>query len=478
MDWLLQASIGDLQEAYRGGRITVAAVTRFYLDRIAAFPALNAVRAVSPLALETAEALDRHLAAGSDLPALFGVPLLVKDNIFLADGTPCAAGAAALAGLIPSYDTTLVVRLKRAGAVILGKANMTEFADYVSETMPSEFSGLGGVVRHPRGLGYGRGGGSSVGPAAAVAAGLAQAAIGSETQNSIQAPAASSGVVGLKPTVGLVSRHGMIPLVPSQDTAGVLARSVGDAAVILDAMRGADPNDTATLPSAFVLPPRTGRPRLGLPRNGFFGRPGQEAIEAALASLLRQAAEQHYAEIVDPAEIGTAAEVADLRSSVFRTEFKAALNALLARHASPGVPASLADIITWNRAHPEAIPYGQGLLEAAEATSGDLADPAYVVDRKRDLLLCRHAGLDATLAAHDLDALVVPMANAAKLTGKAGHPVVTLPLHYDDAAAPAAFSLIGHRFGEARLLTIAAALARLGPSWSVATHFSRGASSP
>ncbi len=178
---------------------------------------------------------------------MHGIPVLLKDNILTGDGMPASAGAAALADFVPKHAATLVKRLRQAGAIVLGKTNMTEFADYVSDVMPSGFSGAGGVVRNPHGIEYGRGQGSSVGSAAAVAAGFAPVAIGSETQNSIQTPACYSSVVGFKPGVGAVSRAGVIPLVPSQDSPGPLTRSVADAALVFAALAGADMHDTSTL---------------------------------------------------------------------------------------------------------------------------------------------------------------------------------------------------------------------------------------
>ena len=190
-------------------------------------PALNAIRTIAPDAIEVARQLDDEIASGRIRGPLHGIPVVLKDNILTGDGMTAAAGAAALSGFKPGSDATLARRLRRAGALILGKTNLTEFADYVSEVMPSGFSGAGGMVKNPHGLAdYGRGLGSSVGSAAAVAAALAPIAIGSETQNSIQTPACVSSVFGFKPSVGMVSRAGMIPLVPSQDSPGS-ARALG-----------------------------------------------------------------------------------------------------------------------------------------------------------------------------------------------------------------------------------------------------------
>src|SRR5581483_2107650 len=234
---LLQGSIAAIARELRARKFSIREMVAWYLARIEkldhAEPALNAVRTINPRALEDAARADEALARGDDRGPLHGIPVLLKDNILTGDGMRASAGAAALADFVPRHDATLVTRLRQAGAIVLGKTNMTEFADYVSDVMPSGFSGAGGVVRNPHGIEYGRGQGSSVGSAAAVAAGFAPVAIGSETQNSIQTPACYSSVVGFKPGVALVSRNGVVPLVPNQDSPGPLVRSAEDAALVL-----------------------------------------------------------------------------------------------------------------------------------------------------------------------------------------------------------------------------------------------------
>ena len=219
-------------------RVSAREVAGWYLARIEALnhagPALNAVREIAPDALDVARRADANCAAGRRRGPLHGIPVLVKDNILTGDGMTATAGAAALKGFKPRRDATLVARLRAAGAVVLGKTNLTEFADYVSDVMPSGFSGAGGMVKNPHDASpYGRGLGSSVGSAAAVAARLAPIAIGSETQNSIQTPSCVSSVYGFKPSVGMVSRAGVVPLVPSQDSPGPIAASIEDVALLL-----------------------------------------------------------------------------------------------------------------------------------------------------------------------------------------------------------------------------------------------------
>jgi len=459
--------IAELGQAMAGGRLNAAELTQHFLDRIRALnhagPALNAVREVNPRALDIARSLDDERRAGQVRGPLHGIPVLLKDNIATGDGMACTAGSLALADLRPRQDAELVRRLRAAGAVMLGKCNMTEFADYLADVMPSEFSSAGGVVRHPHGKRYDRGGGSSVGPACAVAAGLCVAAIGSETQNSIQTPASQSGVVGMKPTVGLVSRSGVVPLAISQDTAGPLARSVADAALLLSALAGVDLGDSFTLSAApyidadyarFLDPHALHGARIGVPRQVYFGRPGQEATEAVIEdaiATLRTAG----AIIVDPADVPTAHEVAGLRSSVFAREFKAGLNAFLAGQGDKAPVKTLADVIAFNAAHPEqCLKYGQLLAENANR-SGGLDDPAYHADRLRDISLTRALGIDAVCQQYRLDALVTPGGSAAKLTGKSGYPAVTVPAGFMDDASPVGLSFIGPAFSEPRLIALA-----------------------
>lgn len=426
--------------AIAAGDITSYEATRWYLQRIEQYnggeSGLNCVRSVSPLALEQALQADAELAAGHRRGPLHGVPYLVKDNVFTVDGSPASAGARALSGFVPPYEASLVERLREAGAVLLGKTNLTEFADFVADTMPSEFSGAGGVVRHPLGLRYGRGLGSSVGSAAAVAARFCAFAIGTETQNSIQAPAVHSSIVGFKPSVGRVSRHGIVPLVPSQDSPGPLTLTVDDALLVFEALAGADPRDAATLACQEAAPSIATSIeglRIGIPRRFLADAVMTEARAPAFARVLEALAEAG-AVIVDPCDLPSAEQLGEVRSSVFRTEFKDSLDALLGA-LKPGGMASMDDIIRWNRAHPEAIPYGQSLLEAANASAG-MASRQYIDDRRRDIVLSLDAGIAAALKAGAADVLLAPMAAAAKCTGKAGAPVAAIPAGRDGEGAP------------------------------------------
>jgi amidase len=466
-DILASGSIAAIGEALDKRRVSAREVAGWYLARIAALnqagPALNAVREVAPDALDVARRLDEELAAGRRRGPLHGIPVLVKDNVLTGDGMAATAGAAALQGFVPRREATLIARLRAAGAIVLGKTNLTEFADYVSDVMPSGFSGAGGMVKNPQDVSpYGRGLGSSVGSAAAVAARLAPIAIGSETQNSIQTPACVSSVYGFKPSVGMVSRAGVVPLVPSQDSPGPLAVSVEDLVLLLAVIGGADSGDTATLdmPHDLARPlasPPASSIRIGVPRLAMADRPEFAAVMASFEAVLSRLSKEGVA-VVDPCDLPSAEQLRDVRSSVFRTEFKAALNGFLRDHPC-GID-SLASLIRWNAEHPQAIPHGQSLLLAAEATTG-LDDPNYRADRARDMVLSRSAGIDAALTASGADVLIAPMTAAAKCTGKAGAPVLAIPVGRDGSGAPFGVTLYTSRGRDRRLLDIGAAVAAI-----------------
>ncbi len=466
---LLNGSLGAIHRAIVAKKISVSEITKLYVARIEALdrsgPGLNAIRVIAPDALDVARQLDTEIASGQIRGPLHGIPVVLKDNILTGDGMTATAGAAALIGFKPASDATLVRRLRAAGALILGKTNLTEFADYVSDVMPSGFSGAGGMVKNPHSLsGYGCGLGSSVGSAAAVAAALAPIAIGSETQNSIQTPACVSSVFGFKPSVGMVSRAGVVPLVPSQDSPGPLARSVEDAALLLSVIAGADCRDSLSMAVALDRPSelRQRNPttvRLGVPRRCVADRSDLETVMPQFDAALREMSKNGVT-IVDPCDLPAAEQLQDVRSSVFRTEFKAALNAFLEQNNNPCGINSIDALIRWNEQHPDKIPYGQGLLIAAAETAG-LDDARYRADRKRDIALSRHAGIDAALAFSGVDALIAPMSAAAKCTGKAGGPVVAIPVGPDAKGAPFGVTLFASAGSDAALLEIGAAVAAI-----------------
>ena len=458
---LMQGSIAELRALYLEKKLSVSDAVNWYLNRINAIsqngPAINAVREVSLRAMDDAKRADEAIAKGEDLPALHGIPVLLKDNILTGDGMKAAAGSAALRDFQPAGDATLVKRLRSAGAIVLGKTNLTEFADFVSDVMPSGYSGNGGVVKNPHGIEYGRGQGSSVGSAAAVAASLCMFAIGTETQNSIQTPASYSSVVGYKPTVGLISRAGIVPLVPSQDSPGPLTRSVEDAILVAGILAGPDMRDTASLMSSRGVPDSLGCQglkdiKVGVMRRQMADREEFLSVMPFFENVLKKLSTAG-ASIIDPCDLPSAEQLQEVRSSVFRTEFKAALNTFLQENDSPCGIDSMESLIAWNEAHPEFIPYGQSLLLASNASKG-IDDAQYQSDRARDISLSVTTGIDAAMNLQDIDVLIAPMGAAAKLTGKAGAPVIAIPCGMGPDLTPFGVTIIAKVDDDARLLAI------------------------
>ena len=458
---LMQGSITELRALYLEKKLSVTDAVTWYLNRINAIsqngPAINAVREVSLRAMDDAKRADEAIAKGEDLQALHGIPVLLKDNILTGDGMKAAAGSAALRDFQPAGDATLVKRLRSAGAIVLGKTNLTEFADFVSDVMPSGYSGNGGVVKNPHGIEYGRGQGSSVGSAAAVAASLCMFAIGTETQNSIQTPASYSSVVGYKPTVGLISRAGIVPLVPSQDSPGPLTRSVEDAILVAGILASPDMRDTASLMSSRGVPDSLGCQglkdiKVGVMRRQMADREEFLSVMPFFENVLKKLSTAG-ASIIDPCDLPSAEQLQEVRSSVFKTEFKAALNTFLQENDSPCGIDSMESLIAWNEAHPEFIPYGQSLLLASNASKG-IDDAQYQSDRARDISLSVTTGIDAAMNMFDVDVLIVPMGAAAKLTGKAGAPVIAIPCGMGPDLTPFGVTIIAKVDDDARLLAI------------------------
>lgn len=482
------ATIVGLQRALASGALTARALTAFCLDRIERLnPVLRAVISVSSDALAQAQARDEARAGGRAPGPLEGIPVLVKDNI-AARGLPATAGSPALANA-GEGDAHLVTRLREAGAVILGKANLSEWANFRSSHPTSGWSTLGGQAANPHALDRNPSGSSS-GSAAAVAAGLAPVAVGTETDGSIVCPASACGIVGLKPTLGLVSRDGIVPISAAQDTAGPMARSVADAAALLSALAGADPADPATGAAAhqprdytsFLDPGALAGARLGVWRDGIraAGAATTAVLEAALAALAGLGAH-----LVDPVELPGADRISGPEFAALTHEFKHDLNAYLA--ALPGDhPATLAELITFNRHHGGSVlaHFGQELFEQAEATSGDLSDAGYLANRAEAGRLAREA-LDGPLAAHRLDAIVTLTANPAWLTdyhlgdhdvfhtsgpaAVAGYPAISVPAG-GAFGLPVGVSFIGPAWSEPRLIALAyafeqAAGGRLTPTF-------------
>jgi amidase len=450
---------------------TAESQTRAALDRIAELnPRVNAVLAVDPTAIEQARALDRIRRARGPL---FGMPILIKDNIETLGPLPTTAGSLALRDNVTNRDAPLVARLRAAGAVILGKTNLSEWANIRSDDSISGWSPLGGQTRNPHALNRNPCGSSS-GSGAAVAAGMVPAAIGTETDGSITCPAAINGIVGFKPTVGLVSRSHVVPISHSQDTPGPMTRNVRDAALVMNAIAGTDRADAATAEAdargvdytAGLSPDALRGVRIGVMRFATgFGTNGP--FEAALATLRAQGAV-----LVDIAAFGGRAEIGRNEIHVLLSELKVNLNAYLATTPAAVRTRTLADVIAFNRAHSddELALFGQELFERAEATTG--YDEAYRRARQTSLRLAGTEGIDKMLRDHHVVALVGPTmppawpidavngdqisggGAAGSLAAVAGYPHLTVPM------------------GQVRGLPVG--LSFLGPAWSDALVLSLG----
>jgi amidase len=455
----------ELQSAMQDGRLTSARLTDRLLQRVEAYdrsgPRLNAVLEVNPQACEIAAALDRERASGGTRGPLHGIPVFLKDNIATADRLHTSAGSLALRDCIAPRDAFLVTRLREAGAVILGKANMTEWANFMTTGMPAGYSSRGGQVKNPYGESLSPGGSSS-GSAVAVAAGLCTVAVGTETSGSILSPASWNSVVGIKPTLGLISRSGIVPIAASQDTAGPFARTVVDAAILLGAMTGVDTVDRATPASRrharrdyteFLSATGLEGARLGVPRAVFFER--LAAAEAPVIEAALQALGGLGASLVDPADIATAREVTDFRSDVMLYEFKRDLNRYLGGLGEASPIRSLRDLIRFNETRPrEMLRFGQVLLLAAQATTG-LGTATYRLSRAEDIRISRTEGVDQVMARERLDALVFPGWTGAAIGAKAGYPSVIVPAGYTAEGAPVGLTLLGRAWSEPTLLRLA-----------------------
>ncbi len=484
-----ESGIADLQGKLGTGRLTSRTLVLAYLSRIetndARGPRLQSVIETNPEAVAIAAEMDRERRLNRPRSALHGIPVLVKDNLASADRMHTTAGSLALArefgGVIPPRDSFVVARLRAAGAIVLGKANMSEWANIRSTRSTSGWSARGGLVRNPYALDR-NASGSSSGTAAAVAASFATVGIGTETDGSIVSPAAANGLVGLKPTVGLVSRDGIIPISHSQDTAGPMARSVADAAMLLTVIAGPDPRDAATERAPTAIDYATyldadglRGARIGVLRDSLTGHPATDAVfEQALKLLAARGAV-----LVDPVTMPSAAEIGRHEIEVLLTEFKAGLASYLQEFAPGAAVQTLADVIAFNQRHAarEMPHFGQELFLRAEETRG-LADRAYLDARAASRRLAREEGLDAALATHRLDALVAPTRGPAWLTdlihgdrhgrgyssasAVAGYPHLTLPMG-EVAGLPVNLSFAGAAWSEPTLIRLAYAFEQAAP---------------
>lgn len=451
---LHEQSALELQKQLESGPLTSVDLTRHFLQRIEDLnPELHAVICTHPEALSEAKRLDDERKAGHVRGPLHGLPILIKDNIDVV-GVPCTAGSIALKDHFPKEEAFLVHKLREAGCVILGKTNLTEFANFMTLDMPNGYSSLGGQTVNFRMKGQDTGGSSS-GSGVAVAAGLAVFAIGSETSGSIIHPANHSAVVGLKPTVGSISRAGIIPISFSQDTAGPMTRTVQDAALLFQAMLGQDPSDpqSQAFPDPEVPEVKAGM-RLGVFRESFKLLTEEETplLEAALQKFQDQGMELVDVEYPHPALSHK------WRWEVLTYEFKEGLNAYLA--GVQNGPSNLSELIAFYDENPEqGLKYGQMLLLAANGTSGTLGNPAYNRARELDLQYSRDLGVDHLLQEHQLDALVYPKWYGYDVPAKAGYPGLTVPVGFHADGTGVNLTLTGPAWSEPLLLALGMVLA-------------------
>ncbi len=478
-----EATVADLQVALASGKFSARSLTEKYLARIEEIdrngPGVNSVIEINPEVLAIAEAVDRERKGKGARGPLHGIPVLIKDNIDTADRMQTTAGSLALMGSRPTRDAFVVQKLREAGAVILGKTNLSEWANIRSSHATSGWSGRGGLTKNPYALDRNPCGSSS-GSGAALTANLCAIAVGTETDGSVVCPASANGIVGIKPTLGLVSRAGIIPIAHSQDTAGAMARTVRDAAILLATLGGVDPRDSATADSSgkapgdytkFLDPEGLRGARLGVARK-YFGF--SDAVDALMEDLIGEMKRQG-AVIVDPADLESFGKFDDTENTVLLYELKADLNTYLA--SRPGAPASLKELIEFNqRNKSKEMPYfGQDLFIKAEA-KGPLSSKEYMDALEANHRLTRKEGIDGVMDKFQLDAILAPtggpawitdLANGDHSTGGssnaaavAGYPDITVPAGFV-FGLPVGISFFGRAWSEPTLFKIAYAFEQM-----------------
>ena len=458
------ATVAELRHLLDDGELTSEHLVSAYLERINALdaqaPALNAVRMINPQALAEARAADARLASpgSTERPGLLlGVPVLLKDNIDV-KGLPTTAGSVALRNSHPGVDAPLTAQLRKAGAVILGKGNLTEFANFLTTGMPAGYSSLGGQVINAYDASQ-TPSGSSSGPGVAASAGLAPLTIGTETSGSILSPSAANSDVGIKPTVGLVSRTGIVPIAASQDTAGPIVKTVADAAALLTVITGTDPLDPATAGNPLVGHDFTADLDRGALRGARIGVvasqvPAQGSDNLTLWNAATAALTSLGATLV-PVSLDTSSSITG-GSTVLNYEFKRDLNTYLSRLPADAPMKTLADIIAYNDAHAQvALKFGQveALVSQAKDLSPGSADTVkYLADRAQDLADSR-GRIDPLMSANNLTALLFANAGSASIGARAGYPTISVPAGYQASnRRPFSISLMGLAWSEPTLI--------------------------
>ena len=458
-----EASIREIQKAVDNKTICYKDLILSYLQRISACdkkgPAVNSVLEINPDAIQIAQALDMERKTKGLRSAMHGIPVLVKDNIDTADKMHTSAGSLVLKDSYAKEDAFLVAQLRAAGTVILGKTNMTEWANYMTEGMPPGYSSRGGLVLNP----YGRQlspGGSSTGSGVASACSFCAAAVGTGTSGSITSPACDNAIVGIKPTVGLISRTGIIPVSHSQDTAGPMARTVEDAAILLGAMVGVDEKDPVSHTSRgkyhtdytqFLDPNGLAGKRIGIPRDFYYeGLTKEELFLIQNALVLMQ---RKGAVIIDPVIIPTARELQSEKAILY--ELKVNMDYYLANLSFTVPVHSLSQLIQYNDTDPKRLlKYKQKKLIEAEKTSGTLTEAEYIVNKLKDIELSTRKGLDPVMARNDLDALLFPGHQGVEIIAKSGYPSVTVPIGFMSDGMPFGLTFAAQAYREPLLIEI------------------------
>lgn len=458
---IIELTIHEAIKLLDAGTLTSLELTQMYMERIAKYNknniGLNAILELNPDAIHIAEAMDYERRYNGKRSMMHGIPILLKDNINTGDKMHTSAGSLVFANSYAPEDAHLVKQLRASGAIILGKTNMTEFANYFAEDMPPGYSSRGGAVLNPYNVTLSPSGSSS-GSAVAVSANLCMVAVGTETNGSILSPAMSNCIVGIKPTVGLISRNGIIPISNSQDTAGPMARTVADAAILLDSMVGVDENDPATWKSkwksyqeysTFINQDMVRGLHVGIYMVGVDKRTDEEKslINEAISVL-----SSHGVEIVNIVQ-----EYEGLNfkgSSVCLHEFKMGINYYLNTLSDKSKIRCLEDIIVFNQKnHEKCLKYGQKILELSEQTNGNLTEEKYISDRLKDMQNARVNGIDKVIDELKLDALI--FIGNTSVAAISGYPAVLVPAGLSDNGKTHAFTFVGKAFSEGILISLA-----------------------
>ncbi|WML38427.1 amidase family protein [Neobacillus sp. OS1-2] len=466
-EWLEETTISEIQEKLASGELTSKELVLLYLHRISRYDKeLHSILEINPDALQIAEALDTERKKKGPRGLLHGIPILIKDNIDTHDKMHTSAGSLALKDSIALKDSFVAEQLRKAGAIILGKTNMTEWANFMAIGMKSGYSSRGGQVENPYGPRKFDVGGSSAGSGAAIAANFAAAAVGTETSGSILNPSCQNSLVGIKPTVGLISRRGIIPIAHTQDTAGPMARTVEDAVILLNALCGKDDLDSITKTNPFIgfdlseLLVKDGLKgkRIGIASDGFMellSKEKQKVVAAGL-ELLKSSGAEMIEDIVFPSA------KAEWKYDVLTYEFKPDLNAYLnSLHPSIQVR-TLADLIEFNKNDEEKmLKYGQAVLLESEKTSGSLTEAAYIDALEFDLYHSTKKGIDFALEKYGLDVIVFPNDEGSHISAKAGYPTIAVPAGYTSLGEPVGITFAGTAYSEPLLIQVAYAFEQM-----------------